>query len=262
MKQKYQYIQCNILHNVINIILDRQKKKNALNPNMILELINVLNENKDNKSIRVVLISSSSDVFCAGADIEYLNKIRKYSFQQNLEDSKQLMSLFQLMLSYPKLIITKVTGAALGGGCGIMTASDIIFATSDSKFGYPEVKIGFTPALVSSFLIQRINIANIKYLLLNGKTIDAKQGKEIGLINYLCENENIDKKVNDFIKKFTKTTSPLSIANTKKILYSQLNLKEKLEEAAKFNAESRMNEDFKKGIKGFLDKQLINWNDI
>ena len=164
MKQKYQHIKCKINHNVLNIILDRPKKKNALNPNMVMELIKVLQDNKNNINIRVILLSSSSDVFCAGADIEYLNKIIQYNFEQNLEDSKILMSLYQLMLAYPKLIISKVCGAALGGGCGIITASDIIFATDNSKFGYPEVKIGFTPALVSTFLIQRINISNMRFM--------------------------------------------------------------------------------------------------
>ncbi len=262
MKQKYQHIKCKITHNVLNIILDRPQKKNALNPNMTMELIKVLKDNKNNINIRVVVLSSSSDVFCAGADIEYLNEIITYNFKQHLEDSKILMSLYKLMLSYPKLIIAKVCGAALGGGCGIMTASDIIFTTNNSKFGYPEVKIGFTPALVSVFLIQRLSISNIRFLLLSGEIISANDGKELGITNYLCEDEDIDEKINIFIEKFTQRTSPTSIENTKKILYSTLALEEKLEYAAELNAKSRMTDDFKKGIQAFIKKQQINWNQI
>ncbi|MBE37916.1 MAG: methylglutaconyl-CoA hydratase [Flavobacteriales bacterium] len=260
MKQQYKYIKVDITRHCLTITLNRIKKKNALNPTMITEIQNILDSNKENDNIRTVLINSSSSVFCAGADLEYLNEIRQFSYKENLTDSQILMSLFQTMLSYPKLIISKVCGAALGGGCGIVTASDIIFATKEAHFGYPEVKIGFTPALVSSFLIEKINLSNVRELFLTGKIIDAHQAKDISLINFICSTNNIDEEINVFTQKFITKTSPQSIQTTKQLLYEQTHMKEKLEEAAKLNAKSRMNNDFKKGIRMFLEKQTINWN--
>ena len=262
MNKKYEHIKSEIVNNIVSITLNRPNKKNALNPKMIHEFQEVLNIYQNNPSIRIILISSSSNTFCAGADIEYLEKISRFSYEENLEDSKKLMSLFKTMLHYPKLIISKVCGAALGGGCGIMTASDLVFATNDSKFGYPEVKIGFTPALVSTFLIERINISNTRKLLLTGEIIDAKKGKNMGLINYLCTKKNITNEINNFIEKFTNETSPDAIHSTKKTIYSILEMDRKLEKAAKINAKARMNEDFKKGIQAFLNKTSINWNKI
>ena len=260
MNNNYQHIQIKIENYVLSITLDRPKKKNALNPKMIHEITTVLNLHKESTDIRVVVISSSGDVFCAGADLEYLNQIKNFSYEENLHDSQTLMLLFKTMLLYPKLIISKVTGAAIAGGCGLMTASDLIFATNDSFFGYPEIKIGFTPALVSTFLVHKITENKARELLLTGKTIDAETAKELGLINYLCSKENINNDILNFIQKFIKNTSPKSIERTKNTIYKSLDFDRKLNTAAELNALSRMDEDFTKGINSFLRKEPVNWD--
>ena len=193
MDKTYDYIKTKKHKQFVHLILDRKEKKNALNPKMIYEIQDVFDTYKMNQNIRIILISSNSDVFCAGADVEYLQKIKNFSHTENLNDSKLLMQLFKTMLTYPKLIISQVSGYAIGGGCGLITASDIIFATEESKFGYPEVKIGFIPALVSTFLTKKIRENDARELLLTGKLIGAKKAKEIGLINYTSTLKNIHK---------------------------------------------------------------------
>jgi len=259
MKPKYEHIKSKIQNHSLVITLDRPEKKNALNPTMIEAIQELLVSNKDNNSIRVIVLDSSSNIFCAGADLQYLNKIIDFSYEENLIDSRQLMLLFKTMLSYPKLIISKVCGAALGGGCGIVTASDIVFSTDQSSFGYPEVKIGFTPALVSAFLIEKINLSNARRMLLTGESIDAKTAQNIGLINYVCSIDDINNQINTFIKKNINKTAPQSIQTTKQILYEQLDMEKKLERAAELNAKSRTNSNFKQGIQMFLKKEGINW---
>ena len=135
LTNNYEYIQVKIQDQILNLTLNRPLKKNALNQKMIQEINSVLDKNKASEKIRVILISSNSDVFCAGADLEYLEKIKDFKYEEHLQDSRELMSLFKNMLQYPKLIIAKVTGAAIAGGCGLMTACDITFATKESKFG-------------------------------------------------------------------------------------------------------------------------------
>ena len=260
MNQEFQHIKIDIKNQYLNIILDRSEKKNALNPKMINELQEVLEYYEKNNSIKLILISSNSDVFSAGADLEYLQKIKDFSQEENLKDSEILMHLFKTMLLYPKLIISKVCGAAIAGGCGIVTASDIVFATEDSKFGYPEVQIGFVPALVSTFLINKIKETDLRMLLLTGVLIDAQKAKEIGLINHVCNNENIQEEVEVFIEKIISKTSQNSIAETKKMIYLWLDLEKKLEQATIINARNRKSEDFKKGLTCFLNKQPINWS--
>ena len=259
MNIKPRYIKVETKEQVLRIVLHRPKKKNALNPQMINEIQEALDLHKGNNIIKVILISSDSDVFCAGADIEYLKKIKTASYKENLLDSEKLMHLFKTMLLYPKLIISKISGAAVGGGCGIITASDITFATENSVFGYPEVRIGFVPALVTTFLINKINESNTRELLLTGNLINAKKAKEIGLINHICDEKKIDKKIDGFINDIIGNTSINSIAETKKMIYTWLDLEKKLKKAAEFNAKNRKTKDFKKGVTSFLMKRKINW---
>ncbi len=260
MYQTKDNIKLKIHKNFINIIFNRPHKKNALNSDMIHEIQEALNNFKDNKQIKVIVFSSDCNIFCAGADLQSLHNIKDFSYEENLEDSTMLMNLFKTMLTYPKLIISKVEGAAIAGGCGITTASDIVFSTDEGKFGYPEVKIGFIPALVSAFLTKKINEQFARELLLTGKLIDAKRAFEIGMINFLCKKTTINNHVDSFIKNHIRTTSYNSIYETKKMLYKWLNIDEKLNIAAEFNAKNRQSEDFKKGISSFLDKHKIDWS--
>ncbi|MDC0189375.1 enoyl-CoA hydratase/isomerase family protein [Flavobacteriales bacterium] len=259
MDQIKDCIKLKIHRHFINIIFNRPSKKNALNTRMIDEIKNTLRDFKDNKQIKIILFSSESDIFCAGADLESLQRIKDFSYDENLKDSINLMELFKTMLTYPKLIISKVEGAAIAGGCGITTASDIVFATEEAKFGYPEVKIGFIPALVSTFLTKKINEQHARELLLTGKLINAKSALDIGLINYICQKNKIDIHIKGFVEKHIKTTSSNSIYETKQMLYHWLDLDKKLNQAAEFNALNRKSEDFKKGISCFLSKREIDW---
>ncbi len=260
MKDIPQYIKVKVENHVANIIFNRPKKRNALNSQMIDEIQKTLNIYKKNNKIKIILFSSESNVFCAGADIKYLQKIKDFSIEENLKDSKKLMKLFKTILLYPKLIISKINGAAIAGGCGIATACDITFATNNSSFGYPEVRIGFIPALVSTFLTHKINGSKLRELLLTGNIIDAKTAQDIGLINYVYKSSEIDGKVNDFIKEISQNTSTESIAETKKMIYLWLGLEKKLKKSAVLNAESRKTKNFKKGISGFLNKTKIDWS--
>lgn len=259
MTKPYKHITTTINNLILSLTLNRIDKKNALNNEMIGEIQNTLDLNADNPDVKVILISSSCDVFCAGADLAYLEKIKNYNYEEQLNDSQQLMSLFKTMLTHPKLIISCVSGPAIAGGCGLVTASDISFATHESKFGYPEVKIGFTPALVSTFLIQKITENKARELLVTGRIIDGKEAHQIGLINYLCDQHKIEDQVFNFIQNFIKNTSAASIKRTKEIMYHSLGLDAKLNKAAEINAKSRMEDDFKKGINAFLNKESINW---
>ena len=244
---------------IYSIILNRPTKKNALNNLLIFELTQVFNELDKNDNCRVITLSSSSDAFCSGADLDSLKKMQNQDENANLEDSEKLMNLFKSILYNSKLTIAKVDGAAIAGGCGLATACDIIFASNKAKFGYSEVKIGFVPALVSVFINQRISYTNAKELFLTGSIIDAKKAKNINLVNYLVNSENLEMEVNHFCSKFIKKSSPESVMTTKKLLLKFMDLENKFEIAKEINAKSRKSKDCIKGIDSFLNKTKINW---
>ncbi len=245
---------------VFSIILNCAENGNALNQNLITELINAFENLSKNKLCRVIILESSSKIFCAGADLKELKEMQNNSYEKNLKDSKNLMALFKKILSIKKLVIAKVNGAAIAGGCGLATACDVIFGTEKAKFGYSEVKIGFVPALVSTFLSKRVNDFISKELFLTGEILDSKKAHKINLINYNVKSEKVDKEVELYIKRFLKNSSPQSVSETKNMLYNFFEFEKKMNLACEINARSRKNTDCLLGIKRFLNKEKNFWN--
>jgi methylglutaconyl-CoA hydratase len=165
------------------------------------------------------------------------------------------------MYNFPKIIIAAVQGHALAGGCGLITVCDFVFAVPEAKFAYTEVKIGFVPAIVMSFLIRKIGETNAKSMLISGNLISAKEAKEIGLINEITNIENLLNVVNLFAKSLCENNSAQAMSMTKKLLnqVQDLPLIEALEIAAAANATARGTTDCKKGIAAFLNKEKIVW---
>ncbi len=245
---------------VFSIILNCPTNGNALNQTLIKELIGVFEYLSRNSACRVIVLESKSKIFCAGADLKELQEMQNNTYEKNLEDSKNLMNLFKKILSIEKLVIAKVNGAAIAGGCGLATACDIVFGTEKAKFGYTEVNIGFVPALVSTFLSKRINDFRSKELLLTGKILDAKKAQEIHLIDYYIRSEKLEKEVSNYIQDFLKKSSPQSVSEIKKMLYNFFEIEKKMNLACEINAKSRKNTDCIKGINRFLKKEKNYWN--
>lgn len=202
-----------------------------------------------------MIITGEGNTFCAGADLEYLQKISNNSAIENYEDSKSLAEMFLMIYEFPKPIIAAVNGAAIAGGCGLATVCDFIVAhPENSKFGYSEVKIGFIPAIVSIFLIKKVGEGLAKQLLLEGEIISGKRAFEIGLVNYINENV-LDESINlsDKLNKY----SVESLRMTKQMInnISNLSVNEAVNQCINLNVISRSTDEFKNGIKTFLNKE-------
>lgn len=221
-----------------------------------------IEQGMNSANIRVLVIKSNGDAFCAGADLAYLQTIRNNSFSENLEDSLALKKLFDAILMGPKPVIASVQGAALAGGCGLANACDICFATPEAPFGYTESKIGFIPALVSIFLQRKIQGSIARELLITGRIFKAEEAKSIGLVHHIVPGEDLDAHVLKFAEHLARTTSGQSIALTKELLWnsSGMSLNEGMLLAAEMNARARAGEDCVRGIDAFLNKEKITWS--
>lgn len=256
-----QYVTWQLESRIGFITLNRPDKKNALNQEFVSELKQAFSEAKANPACRVVILQSSGDVFCAGADLGYLKQLQSNTHKENVEDSVHLMELFKLIYSFPKVVISMVTGPAIAGGCGLATVTDYCFATPESKFGYSEVKIGFVPAIVMVFLLRKIGEGKAKEILLSGEIFKAARAKDIGLINTVVKPEEIKKFTIEFANSLIKKTSGQSVAIIKQMIgdIPELSLNDALQYAAEMNATMRQKEDCKKGISAFLNKESISW---
>lgn len=243
------------------ITLNRPEKRNALSPEMVSELKLAFQKAEADDSVKVIILRANGEAFCAGADLAYLQKLQKFSYEENLADSQHLKKLFLQIYTLKKVVIAQVQGPALAGGCGLITVCDFAFAATEAKFGYTEVKIGFVPAIVMIFLLRKIGEARSKELLLTGNLISADEAKNVGMINKVVEKATLEKEVDAFAKHLISSSSSQSLALTKKMIseVQHLKLEEALEFASRQNALARSTEDCKRGIDAFLSKQPLNW---
>lgn len=255
------FIELQICNRIATITLNRPEKRNALNPEIVSELLIALGEIKTSDEAKVLLIKANGDAFCAGADLGYLQQLQNNTFEENLEDSRHLKKLFETIYNFPKVVIAQVEGAALAGGCGLANVCDFCYATPESKFGFTEVKIGFIPAIVSVFLLRKIGEAKAKELLLSGNIINANEAFNFGLINQIVDKENIEEFVKNKCNQLILQASSQSLSLTKHLISTvqHLSIEDALEYAANQNAKARATEDCKKGIASFLNKEKINW---
>ncbi len=240
---------------IAHITLNRPEKRNALNDDLIAGLKAALTRANADEKVRAVLIFGTGSDFCAGADLASLQKISSSSVAENLKDAQSLMELFLMIRSIGVPVIAAVRGRALAGGCGLATACDLVLAARSSRFGYPEVKIGFVPAMVMAILRRNVSEKVAFELITTAREISAEEAARVGLINRVVEDDKFDADVTDFARTFLKTSAS-AVALTKQLLYrtDAMSFEDALQFGVDANVIARMSEDCRKGIERFLQK--------
>jgi methylglutaconyl-CoA hydratase len=237
------------------ITLNRPDKRNALNDELIADLKAALNEADADEAVRAIVIRGAGKDFCSGADLSALQKIATASFEENVDDARSLAKLFLLIRKVRVPVIAAVHGRALAGGCGLATACDLVVATETARFGYPEVKIGFVPAMVAAILRRNLGEKKSFELLTQGFEYTAQEALAVGLVNRVLPEENFEAAVVEYAAVYS-NVSGSAVAMTKRLLYDidGMDFASAIEQGAKVNAEARMTEDCQKGIARFLEK--------
>jgi methylglutaconyl-CoA hydratase len=256
-----EYVQYKTADRIAYITLNRPDKRNALNFEVVRQLKHAFDFAENDDACKVVVLQASGDVFCAGADLAYIQTLAQNTFDENLYDSSHLMQLFQQIHTLKKVVIAKVHGHAIAGGCGLASVCDLVFSAPEAKFGYTEVKIGFIPAIVSVFLLRKIGETCTKQLLLTGDLVSAAKAQEIGLINYVVPATELDQAVTDFALKLCRENSGQSMEMIKEMLYRipDMKLNRSLHYAAEMNAIARGTADCQRGMAAFLKKEKFWW---
>jgi methylglutaconyl-CoA hydratase len=247
-------IKYEIAANTSIITLNRPDKRNALNPELVNELKQAISKAERDEEVKSVIITGEGSAFCAGADLEYLNKIKDFSPLENEKDSKNLAELFEKIYFCSKPTIAAVNGPAIAGGCGLATVCDYVFADKEkSKFGYSEVKIGFVPAIVSVFLLKRSSSSKAFQLMLSGEIIDSNSAKEFGIADFICANPLDDAK--SFANKLNSNSQEsIQFIKSMKKFFEFSSIDNSVQYLLELNAISRSTDDFKNGLLKFLSK--------
>ena len=249
---------------VLFLMLNRPEKRNSLNPELVEHLKRALQEAEENPRLRAVVLTGAGKAFCAGADLAYLREMQHYSCQQNERDSQQLAELFSVLYHLPRITVAMVNGPALAGGCGLATVCDFIIADQENaRFGYPEVRIGFIPALVANFLIRRIPPQQALELLISGKIFTASEAEKIGLVTKLVASSQLESATRQFVDDLLHHNSFQAMMHMKRLTHQlmDLPLSEGIRLASEENVTARYSQDCQKGLESFLQKKTISWRD-
>jgi len=245
---------------IATITLNRPDKRNAISYELIEDLLTALAE-VAKSSARVLILTGSGNAFCSGMDLENLKALIGRTPEQNVEDSQVMARLFRTLYDFPKPTIAAVNGAAIAGGTGLATLCDFTLAVPEAKFGYTEVRIGFVPAIVSTFLLRQVGEKIARDLLLTGRLFDAAEALRIGLINEIVAAEGLMNRARQLAGQLMEN-SPASLFYTKQLLSEAAgaDLDAQIEAAVRENAAIRSTADFREGISSFLEKRKPKWS--
>ena len=241
---------------VARVTLNRPEKRNALDSELIKEIADALRVTSEDRSVRVVLLTGAGKDFCSGADLAALQRAGEASVLDNMTDARVMADLFLQMRHHPCPIVAAVKGRALAGGCGLATAADLIVASESAQLGYPEVNIGFIPAMVMAILRRSVSEKRAFELIAMGEVISSQTAFESGLVNRVFSDETFDIDVDAYASRLAaKPQAAIKLA--KNLLYhiDALPFETAIESGVHLNAIARMTDDCKQGIERFLKKQ-------
>src|SRR6266496_2483951 len=241
---------------IARITLNRPEKRNALNDELIGALKDALRVADQDEEARAIVLSGAGSDFCSGADLAALQKISGASVETNLEDARSLMELFLLIREVRVPVIAAVRGRALAGGCGLALACDMVLASRSARFGFPEVKIGFVPAMVMAILRRNVSEKKAFELIALGDEIAAPEAESLGLINRVFEEGDFESEVETYTRRFEKL-SRSAVSLSKGLFYrtDSMVFEDALSAGVDINAIARMTEDCKKGIARVLREE-------
>jgi methylglutaconyl-CoA hydratase len=245
---------------VATITLARPEARNALNAALIADVTRCFEELAEDEGVRVVALTGEGPSFCAGADIGYMRDTAGFSYQENMEEARRLAEMFRAVADLPKPVVAKVRGAAIGGGAGLVAATDFAVAEEGTQFAFAEVRLGIAPATIAPFVVRKIGLSLAGALFLTGERFGADRAREIGLVHEVVPEEKLDAAVGKVIEQFLQG-GPAAQAAIKDAL-RQIEATEPMEALGimtQLIAELRMGEEGQEGLGAFLEKREPFW---
>jgi methylglutaconyl-CoA hydratase len=248
---------------VATVTLNRPELHNAFNDEFIDQLIKCFEELSNDLSVRLVVLTGAGKSFCAGADLNWMKKMKDYSDEENYRDSVELAKLFETIESCPVPVIAKVNGAALGGGTGLIAACDYAICCQSAKIGFTEVNLGLVPAVISPFVISRIGVNNARAYFLSGERFMGETAKHIGLVHSVCPLDDLDSQTEKLMTRFL-GAGPNAAKEAKALVFGVAQRwsegRESLRDyTCKTISRVRVSDEGQEGMAALLEKRKPNW---
>jgi methylglutaconyl-CoA hydratase len=260
LKDKFETILYRIEDKIARVTLNRPEVHNAFNDTMINELSMVFDNIEKNPDVRVTILTGEGKSFCAGADLNWMRRIKDYSYEENLKESLDLAEMLYKIYASSKPTIARVNGTAIGGGTGLVAVCDIAIAVSTAKFSFSEVKLGLIPACISPYVIKKCGEGKCREFFLTGERIIADKACAAGLINQVVILEEIDTIIDEFVRQLI-SSGPEAIKKCKELLrrVPEMSLEEAKKYTAEVIAQLRISDEGQEGMNSFLEKRKPTW---
>ncbi|AOY88337.1 gamma-carboxygeranoyl-CoA hydratase [Marinobacter salinus] len=247
---------------VTEVVLNRPDKRNSFDDVIIQQLITALEEVQADQDTKVVVLRSEGKHFSAGADLGWMRRMADNTRQENLDDSRELARLMNVLNHLSKPVIGLVQGAAFGGAVGLAACCDIVIATEKSSFCLSEVKLGLIPAVISPYVVRAIGERQARRYFMSAEIFNARQAEHYGLVHIVCDDVGaMESRCDDMIQQLAQN-GPEAMTAAKDLVFAVSHKPidhAVIDDTAHRIADIRVGAEGQEGLSAFLNKRRANW---
>ena len=251
-------IKIKIENHVATLTLNRPQVRNAFDAEMIDELAKAFWDLSLKPDLRVLVLEGEGESFCAGADLNWMKSMAKFSRIENIEDSEKLYNMFKALADLPCPVLSVVQGHVMGGALGLVAASDICLSVDKTQFCFSEVRLGLAPAVISSFVASKVTPSDLHRYFLTAEVFGPKEARRMGLIQDFGSAKEIKDLKNQIVKKLSQN-GPLAVRASKALLKQLPTLEDPKKVTTELIANLRVSPEGQEGLTAFLEKRKPNW---
>ena len=248
-------------YGVARVTLDRPELRNAFDDALIKQLHDAFVALGKDDKVRVVVLAGNGPAFCAGADLNWMKRMAKYGYAENLADAEALALMLATLDRLPKPTIARVHGPVFAGGTGLVAACDIAVGTPEAKFCLSEAKLGLSPATISPYVIRAMGEQNARRYFLTAEVFGAEEALRIGMLSLLVPPAELDSSIETLVNHLL-AGGPQAHAKIKDLIRAVAGrpVDDALAaDTAKRIAEIRVSPEGREGIASFLEKRKAAW---
>jgi methylglutaconyl-CoA hydratase len=245
------------------VVIDRPAVQNAFDAATITEIQRAFTTLADDPKVRAVVLTGAGTTFCAGGDLNWMRASMNLTAAENLAEAEAMADMFDTVWNFPKPLIARVNGAAIGGGAGLVACCDLAIATETARFSFGEVKIGIIPAVIGQYVLPKIGYGHTRALFVTGERFTAERAFEIGLVHAVTPTDELDLTVGNILNRML-TSGPQAVAATKAALNALWHMEREAGRryVIELIAAVRTGDEAQEGLQAFLAKRRPAWTNF
>jgi methylglutaconyl-CoA hydratase len=244
---------------VATLTMDRPEVRNAFDDRLIAELRAAAEALGEDDAVRVVVLTGAGDVFSAGADLNWMQSMKGFSFEENVADSTRMERMFRTLYDLPKPLVGRINGHALGGGTGLTAVCDIAIAVEGALFGFTEALLGLAPAVISPYAVRKVGRSFARSVFVTGERFDAWRALRAGLVHEVVTPDRLDATVHAAVGRCLRA-GPQAAAAAKRLPDLALRpIDEAAEQTVRIIAGLRVSDEGQDGMEAFFARRPAAW---